>query len=56
MAKVYVTKDCPLEEALRKFKKAVQKEGILVDLRRKEYYRTPKEQQEFKKTFKKKKK
>ncbi len=56
MAKVYVTKDLSLEDALRKFKKQVQKEGILQDIKRKEYFRNPKEQMEFKNSNKKKKK
>lgn len=56
MAKVYVTKDLSLEDALRKFKKQVQKEGILLDIKRKEYFRTPKENAEFKNSNKKKKK
>lgn len=40
MAKIYVRKDESLEDALRRFKKQVKKEGIMEELRRKEYYKS----------------
>jgi len=40
MAKVIVNPEDGLEAALRKFKKQVIKEGILDDLKKKEYYKS----------------
>ena len=41
MATVIVTPNMPILVALAKFKKAVETEGILKDLRKKEYYIKP---------------
>lgn len=43
MAKVYVKKNESLEDALRRFKKKVVNEGILTELKRREYYLSPSE-------------
>lgn len=49
MAKVTVKPGESLEEALRRFNREVMKEGILLELRRREFYEKPSE-------FKKRKK
>ena len=41
MAVVKVQKDEPFEVALRKFKKACMKQGIVQELRKREYYEKP---------------
>lgn len=40
MAKIYVRKDETLEDALKRFKRQVKKEGIMEDIRKKEYYKS----------------
>lgn len=40
MAKIYVRKDESLEDALKRFKRQVKKEGIMEDVRKKEYYKS----------------
>jgi small subunit ribosomal protein S21 len=41
MATVIVNPNAPIQVALAKFKKAVETEGILKDLRKKEFYVKP---------------
>jgi len=41
MAKVELKKDEPIEIAIRKFRKEVEKEGILKILKDKQYYKKP---------------
>ena len=41
MSEVTVRKNEPFENALRKFKKQCDREGILSDLRQREYYDKP---------------
>ena len=41
MAKVRVKHDEPLEKALRRFKKKIDKEGLLKQIRRHEHYEKP---------------
>lgn len=41
MAKVYAHKDEPVESVLRRWRKKVEKEGIMEDLRKKDYYKKP---------------
>lgn len=41
MATVIVNPNAPIQVALAKFKKAVETEGILKDLRKKEFYIKP---------------
>lgn len=43
MAEVKLNKDEPIDKALRKFKKEVRKEGILQELKRREFYEKPSE-------------
>lgn len=43
MAKVVVRKNESVEDALKRFKKKVANEGILTELRRREYYLSPSE-------------
>ena len=62
MATVYVGKDETLESALKRFKRKVQQEGIIADIRRKEFYVKPsvakreKHKKALEKVMKKKKK
>jgi small subunit ribosomal protein S21 len=39
--KVFVKEGEPIERALRRFKKKVQDSGLLLDLRKKEFYEKP---------------
>ena len=41
MATVKVGSDEPIEKALKRFKKECQKSGILVEVRRREFYEKP---------------
>ena len=41
MAKVYVHEDEDISDALRRFNKKVQKENLMNELRRREYYQKP---------------
>lgn len=48
MAKVYIRNGESLESALKKFKKKVEKEGILLELRKREYYVGPSQKRRLK--------
>ncbi len=41
MAVVHVKEDEPFEKALKRFKKIIEKEGILTEYKRREYYEKP---------------
>ncbi len=41
MAKVYVKEDEQLDDALRRFKRQVSRDGILAESRKREYYVKP---------------
>lgn len=41
MAKVSLEENEPIEKALRRFKKECQKDGILIELRQREFYEKP---------------
>lgn len=41
MATVYVRKGESIDVALKKFKKKVEKEGIMLEIKRREYYVAP---------------
>lgn len=41
MAKVEIRKDEPIDKALRKFKSKIRKEGILEEMKRREFYEKP---------------
>lgn len=41
MAKVYIRNGESLDSALKKFKKKVEKEGIMLEIRKREYYVSP---------------
>jgi len=43
MAKVEVRKDESIDKALRKFKMKLRKEGVIDELKRREYYEKPSE-------------
>jgi len=43
MAKVEVGKDEPLERALRRFKKKIEREGVLKQLKARKHYEKPSE-------------
>ena len=43
MATVYVRDGEPFEKALKRFKKLCEKEGILTEIKRREYYEKPSE-------------
>lgn len=55
MAKVIVRDGEPIESALRRFKDAVDKDGIMQELKRREFYRKPSEIRNEKKREKKRK-
>jgi small subunit ribosomal protein S21 len=48
MAYVHVNPNVPIQVALNQFKKKVEAEGILKDLRKKEFYVKPGEQRKLK--------
>ena len=41
MSKVEVSRDEPFEKALKRFKSKIKKEGILEEVRRREFYEKP---------------
>jgi len=41
LAVVYVKEDEPFEKALKRFKKIIEKEGVLTEYKRREYYEKP---------------
>ena len=41
MSEIYVKENESLDNALKRFKRATQKAGVLADLRKKEYYQSP---------------
>ncbi len=41
MAKIEVRKDEPIDKALKKFKSKIRKEGILEEMKRREFYEKP---------------
>ena len=43
MAKVEIRKDESIDKALRKFKMKLRKEGVIDELKRREYYEKPSE-------------
>lgn len=43
MAEVKLGKDEPIDRALKKFKREVRKEGILMELKKREFYEKPSE-------------
>ena len=43
LAEIKLAKDEPIEKALRKFKREVRKEGILLELKKREFYEKPSE-------------
>ena len=51
MAKIHIRKDESIEKALRKFKSKMKREGILDELRKREFYEKP--SQERKRKYKK---
>ncbi len=44
MAKVEIKKEDSIDKALRKFKMKLRKEGVLDELKKREYYEKPSEQ------------
>lgn len=43
MAEIKLGKDEPIDRALKKFKREVRKEGILLELKKREFYEKPSE-------------
>lgn len=41
MARVIVRKNEPVEKAIKRFKRKVEKEGVMKDLRKKKHYKKP---------------
>ena len=41
MSEIYVKENESLDNALKRFKRSCAKEGVMSDLRRKEYYQSP---------------
>jgi len=41
MSEIYVRENESLDNALKRFKRATAKEGVMQDLRKKEYYQSP---------------
>ena len=41
MSEIYVKENESLDNALKRFKRSCAKSGVLVDLRKKEYYQSP---------------
>jgi small subunit ribosomal protein S21 len=41
LAKIEVRKDEPIDKALKKFKSKIRKEGILEEMKRREFYEKP---------------
>ncbi|MEA3368885.1 MAG: 30S ribosomal protein S21 [Candidatus Ratteibacteria bacterium] len=54
MSKVELRPNEPLERALRRFKKKVDREGIIQEIRRHEHYEKPSQRKRREKTGKKK--